>query len=327
VTLIRETSAAPEEGLERMSESRHSKPTSEIRNKVKRFEVHGKRTIEKRKAAEERRLQRKRELHELGKPLPEPKTIESKRIKTEDVVDPEDAEIKGEDEVDEFAPFWNNEKEPKILLTTRPRPSKHLFRFVGDLMTMVPFMFYHPRKSRELKEMARWAVDNEFTHMIVLGERNKECSRLTLSLLPDGPTAQFKVSSVQLMKEIYNHGAPTDHLPELVLNNFSTRLGHRLGRFLGTLFPRKPEFDGRTAVTFHNQRDFIFVRQHRYEFVNGFKRANLQEIGPRFTLKLRWMSTGGDSVSDRKHAEFEFTRDKGEKKFKDATKDGREFFL
>jgi ribosome production factor 1 len=310
-----------------MSEPKYAKPTSQIKNKVKRFEVHKKRTVEKRKASDDRRLQRKRELHELGKPLPEPKTIETKRIKTEDAVDPDDEEIKGEDEFDEFAPFWNNEKEPKILLTTRPRPSRHLFRFVGDLMSMVPFVYYHARKSRELKEMAQWAVNNEFTHMIVLGERNKECNRLTLSLLPDGPTAQFRVSSVQLMKEIDNHGAPTDHLPELVLNNFASRLGHRLGRFLGTLFPRKPEFEGRTVVTFHNQRDFVFVRQHRYEFTKELKRANLQEIGPRFTLKLRWMSTGGDSAGDRQHSEFEFTREKGEKKFKEGGKDGREFFL
>ena len=304
-----------------------AKPTSEIKNKVKRFEVFRKRTVEKRKEADERRLERKRELQELGKPLPQPKTIESKRVRTEDTVDPEDAEIKGDDEEDEFAPFWNNEKEPKILLTTRPRPSRHLFRFVGDLMAMVPFVFYHPRKSRELKEMASWAVENEFTHMIVLGEKNKVCTRLTLSLLPDGPTAQFKVSSIELMKEIPNHGAPTDHLPEIVLNNFSTRLGHRLGRFFGTLFPKRPEFEGRTVVTFHNQRDFIFVRHHRYEFTPEFRRANLQEIGPRFTLKLRWLSRGGDSVSDRQHSEFEFTREKGEKKFKEEGKDGREFFL
>ena len=214
-----------------------------------------------------------------------------------------------------------------FLLCKRPRPSKQLFRFVGDLMTMVPFVYYHPRKSRELKEMSKWAVDNEFTHIIVLGEKDKSCHRLTLSLLPYGPSAQFKVSSIELMKEIRNHGAPTDHLPELVLTNFSTRLGHRLGRFLGTIFPRRPEFLGRTVVTFHNQRDFIFVRHHRYEFVEEFKRANLQEIGPRFTLKLRWLSTGGDSVSDRQHSEFEFTREKGEKKFKEPGKDGREFAL
>jgi len=32
------------------------------------------------------------------------------------------------------------------------------------------------------------------------------------------------------------------------------------------LFPQKPEFKGRRVVTFHNQRDFIFFRHHRYVF-------------------------------------------------------------
>ena len=32
-------------------------------------------------------------------------------------------------------------------------------------------------------------------------------------------------------------GRPTSHIPEILLNNFNTRLGHRLGRLLGSLFP------------------------------------------------------------------------------------------
>lgn len=34
------------------------------------------------------------------------------------------------------------------------------------------------------------------------------------------------------------------------------------------LFPQDPEFKGRRVVTFHNQRDFIFFRHHRY---NSYK--------------------------------------------------------
>ena len=94
-------------------------PTSEIANKVKRSEVHRLRTIQKRKESSEKRLERKRQLQELGKALPIPKTIESKRVKTEDCVDADDEEIKGDEEDDEFAPYWKNEKEPKIMLTTR----------------------------------------------------------------------------------------------------------------------------------------------------------------------------------------------------------------
>ena len=40
-----------------------------------------------------------------------------------------------------------------------------------------------------------------------------------------------------LLLTLQNHGNPTSHKPELVLNNFTTRLGHRVGRWLENLYP------------------------------------------------------------------------------------------
>ncbi|KAK0582726.1 hypothetical protein LWI29_028894 [Acer saccharum] len=83
---------------------------------------------------------------------------------------------------------------------------------------------------------------------------------------PNGPTAHFKLSKLVLRKDIKNHGNPTGHKPELVLNNFTTCLGHCIGRLIQSLFPQDPEFRGRRVATFHNQQDFIFFRHHRYIF-------------------------------------------------------------
>jgi ribosome production factor 1 len=77
------------------------------------------------------------------------------------------------------------------------------------------------------------------------------------------------------------------------------------------LYPVQPQIEGRTVVTLHNQRDYIFVRRHRYVFrekkgreksvvgsdgkvVKGVEdiRTGLQELGPRFTLKLRRIDRG-----------------------------------
>ena len=66
------------------------------------------------------------------------------------------------------------------------------------------------------------------------------------------------------------HGTLTSHKPELILNNFTTRLGHTIGRMLASVFPHDPNFVGRRVVTFHNQRDFIFFRHHRYLFIYLF---------------------------------------------------------
>jgi len=61
-------------------------------------------------------------------------------------------------------------------------------------------------------------------------------------------------------------------------------------------------YRGRQVVTFHNQRDFIFFRRHRYIFKDG-KKANLQEIGPEFSLKLQWLQKG---TFDTKLGDYEW---------------------
>lgn len=93
------------------------------------------------------------------------------------------------------------------------------------------------------------------------------------------------------------------HLPEMILNHFDTRLGHRIGRMLATLFPQAPEFEGKRVITFHNQRDFIFFRHHHYDFNADGTRANLQEVGPQFTLKIMKLQHG---TFNPEKGEFEF---------------------
>jgi ribosome production factor 1 len=89
----------------------------------------------------------------------------------------------------------------------------------------------------------------------------------------------------------------------------STPLGLSIGRLLGTLFPPLPQLQGRQVVAVHHQRDFLFVRRFRYLFalratddeaqrraeergMDKDVRTRMQEIGPRMTLKLRWLKRG-----------------------------------
>jgi ribosome production factor 1 len=199
---------------------------------------------------------------------------------------------------------------PKVLVTTRPRPSKELFRFVADLISVVPNAFFYPRRHFSVQDICRKGSEQNFSHVIVLSERAKKCNGLILSKLPHGPTAFFKVSNVQVSDSVPGAGRRTEHQPEILLNNFTTRLGRRVGRMLSSLFYSKPAFQGRQCVTFHNQRDYIFVRHHRYIFeerpVDKRKKkviARLQELGPRFTLRLRWLQ---DGTFDTKFGAYEW---------------------
>ncbi|KAL3931608.1 MAG: hypothetical protein SGARI_004165, partial [Bacillariaceae sp.] len=244
-----------------------------------------------------------------------PKTLDSTR-EVEPTMVFQDPEVAADEAEDEFARYFQSESPPKVLVTTRPRPSQRLFYFIADLQRLIPKLHFYPRKQFSLKEIGQFASNRDFTHVIVLSENAKQCNGMTISHVGGddtlGPTAFFKVSNVVTSQNIPNHGASTSHIPELNLHGFGTRLGHRVGRLLGSLFPHDAEFQGRQVVTFHNQRDYLFVRHHRYIFeekksiqpkkdkadkeaVSGIKdcvKARLQELGPRFTLKLRWIQSG-----------------------------------
>ena len=190
------------------------------------------------------------------------------------------------DDSDEFAKFFTQKEEPKILITTTRRVHVPTYQFAEELADLFPTAEYRKRPSNALvAEVVKAAVEHSFTHLIIVNESRKETNSLSVIKLPEGPTAIFQLTSIKLSKQIHNHGRSSAHTPELILNNFVTKLGHRIGRLFVSLFPHVPEFTGRQVVTFHNQRDFIFVRRHRYIF-EGEKRVKMQEIGPQFTLKL-----------------------------------------
>lgn len=298
------------------------KNPSKIKNKTKRAEIYAKYKAQKSKVKKVVKEERKRTAESLGDLAPPklaPKTIENTRIADDSTVQPDDEEVLGDERDDEFAPYYDQGKKPKIMITTRPKCSRKLYDFIGDLMQMIPNAIYYPRGTLTVAQLTDYALSKEFTHMILLSEKDKVCNGMLVSHLPIGPTAFFKLSSFQPGKSIPGHGRPTSHIPELILNNFTTRLGRRTGRFLGSLFPHDPQLEGRQVVTFHNQRDFIFIRHHRYVYRQEKEkvRARLQELGPRFTLKMKWLQEG---TFNTKFGEYEWmyrrkTMDIDRKKF------------
>ncbi|KAF8511815.1 Brix-domain-containing protein [Hysterangium stoloniferum] len=197
-----------------------------------------------------------------------------------------------------LSPSGDSPTVPKVLITTCQKATRVSYEFCEEIVDVFPGAEFIRRKKGqgfEIGRIAGWAAKRGYGSIIVVNEDRKKPNAITLVHLPSGPTAYFKLSSIQLTKEIYGHARATPHSPELVLNNFVTRLGHTVGRMFQTLFPPLPEFQGRQVVTLHNQRDFLFFRRHRYAFRSPEKAA-LQEIGPRFTLKLRWLKRGVPSV-------------------------------
>ncbi|KAI1932422.1 Ribosome production factor 1 [Ophidiomyces ophidiicola] len=204
---------------------------------------------------------------------------------------------------------------PKILITTGLNSTLHDQAHI--LTEFFPNSVYIRRSSHRyshkfsVREISQFASNRNYTTVVVVEEDQKRVSGLTMVHLPVGPTFHFSVSNWIEGKKLPGHGNSTGHWPELILNNFRTPLGLLTAHLFRTLFPPQPELIGRQVVTLHNQRDYIFVRRHRYVFrekreteksvvdadgkeIKGVEgiRAGLQELGPRFTLKLRRIDKG-----------------------------------
>jgi len=293
-----------------------------LKNKIKREDVYQKVKKQKTQArlkkrlsqAEEEKLDPKRKKERLEKNIP--RTLDNTREFDPSILtanpaasshDPSSVAGQPDEEAiydiatDPFASYFSppsaedgSTPTPKVLVTTCQKATKISYEFCEEIVDIFPGAEFIRRKKGqgfEIGKIAGWAAKRGYTNLLVVNEDRKKPNGITFVHLPSGPTAYFKLTSIQLTKEIHGHARATPHAPELVLNNFVTRLGHTVGRMFQTMFPPLPEFQGRQVVTLHNQRDFLFFRRHRYAFRNTEKAA-LQEIGPRFTLKLRWLKKG-----------------------------------
>jgi len=293
--------------LTKISELNRTKPLNNMKNKNKRKELVFLRNSMKNKIKGKLRRKSQKIREELGDEAPAiniPQTIETLREKDDNAVDLEnDDEIHEENKNDEYSSYFNKEYDPQVLITTSIKHTGSIFKFVKELKDVIPNSYFYYRKQYNLKDIVESAKEKGFTDIIVVYERLRKPYRMVITHLPDGPTVEFKLSNVIYSEQIYNNAKSTNHHPEIILKNFSTKTGYRLSRVFNALFPHTPEYKGREVVTFHNQRDFIFFRHHRFIFTEDFERVKLQEIGPRFTARLLSIQKG---TFDREFGEYEY---------------------
>lgn len=278
---------------------------SHIKNKQKRSQmVHLMKREQKKQKTKARRSNQEAEARGEEVVRQQPRTIEGMREADETIVPPDDSEVEDDEALDEFEKYFVQGVQPKILLTTQKKPSVKCYNFLKELIHVIPNCFYWKRKDYAFKKICEYAANKGFTDVILFHEKAKVIQGLYVCHLPKGPTSYWRLTRLKLGSDMKG-GATCNasHNPELIMNNFSTRVGRRVGRQLAALFPQKPDFEGRRTITFHNQRDFVFFRHYRYNFKDNGEKCKLQEIGPRFTLKLRYLMHG---TFDAKGGEYEY---------------------
>lgn len=233
-------------------------------------------------------------------------------------------------------------QEPKILITTGLDSTLHDVARIFE--NIIPNSKYVRRSAHKyghkysVREISKFAENRGYSSLLVIREDNKKPTGLDVVDIPSKVSFHFSISSWIEGRKLPGHGNATNHYPELLLNNFSTPLGLASAKLLQTLFPSTPELAGRQCVMFHCSRDYIFFRRHRYiirdkkpteksvvaadgEKMHGVEnlRAGLQELGPRFTLKLRRISKGigraGSDPADPTHWQWKAKMEKNRKRF------------
>ncbi|ODV59586.1 rRNA-binding ribosome biosynthesis protein RPF1 [Ascoidea rubescens DSM 1968] len=278
--------------------------------KIRNKDIRSKINIQRKKEKIQQKREKRKVQKEQNLPKQIPATIESKRVFDETI----EKQVEKDNESKEFSSYYEEGFEPKILITSSPKPHKDTYKFIEFFSELFNDITFTKRQSKySIKEMAKMCIKRDFTYLIVVNEddNKKKVNGITFIHLPEGPSFYFSLSSFVDGKKISGHGNATNHIPELILNNFQTNLGKKVGRLFQSLFPHTPEFEGRQVLTLHNQRDYIFFRRHRYLFKNE-ERVGLQELGPQFTLRLRRIQK---DIKGDIEWEFKSSMDKDKRKF------------
>ncbi|KAH7820273.1 putative ribosome production factor 1 [Monocercomonoides exilis] len=249
----------------------------------------------RRSMAQEARKKRRREERKKGIKIERiPKTIDNKRVFDETKVEnEEDIEMIREEQLDEFSSVISGRISPKVMITTTMTGGAYAGKLGRELAYVIPNGVFKRRRGYSMSSILKTLKKKHYTMLILVeqGVQRKRPDGLWMINLPHGPTAHFRIGTVRYRREIPDVGRKSDHYPDLNLYGFKTRLGRRISRMFQSLFPPKPEYYGRQIITFHNQRDWIFFRQHRFIFDDP-KTPRVQELGPRFSLYLLSLQDG-----------------------------------
>jgi U3 small nucleolar ribonucleoprotein protein IMP4 len=191
--------------------------------------------------------------------------------------------------------------EPKVCVTTSRDPSSRLKQFAKEMKLLIPNSVRINRGNNRVDEMMDGCRQSEFTDVIVVQETRGEPDGLVICHLPLGPTAFFSLSSSVLRHDLEEANPMSEAYPHLILNNFNTDLGKRVGNILKCLFP-VPRPDSKRVITFSNDSDYISFRHHMYSKPTHDSVA-LHEVGPRFEMRLYQIRLG---TLEQKEAENEY---------------------
>ncbi|KAK2962254.1 putative U3 small nucleolar ribonucleoprotein IMP4 [Blattamonas nauphoetae] len=240
--------------------------------------------------------QKKRQLKNAqieGKPIPTELRHAEHQLSKEILLEDANTADTGLGVDDEYAAV--GVEDPKIMITTSRDPSSRLLQFVKELDILIPNSYRINRGAHVVEELVEACRAAQVTDMIIVHEHRGEPDGLIICHLPYGPTAYFGLVNTVQRHDIETHANMPEAAPQLIFHNFKTPLGIRVRSILQALFP-VPKPDSTRIVTFFNKDDYISFRHH--SFRKDGKEVILNEIGPRFEMKLFQIKLGTIDIKD-----------------------------
>lgn len=168
------------------------------------------------------------------------------------------------------------------------------------------------RGNTVLKDLLQTCLAQNMTDLILVHETRGVPDALIVSHLPHGPTLSMTLSNVVLRHDVSSNADSTvsEQFPHLIFEGFGSKLGDRVQKILGALFP-VPKDDAKRVMTFANDNDFISFRsvlngkggrggsdvgccdrsadsiRHHVFAKTSHKDVQLAEVGPRFEAKRK----------------------------------------
>lgn len=265
-------------------------------SRLRREYLYRKGLEEKERATAERKAQLKQAV-ESGRKLPT--ELQKEAINLQKQIDLDgnaDTTINTID--DEY--LYAGVKDPKVVLTTSHSPSSRLKQFAKEMRLIIPNCQRLNRGHLVMKDLVEACKSNDITDLIILHETRGQPDGLVICHLPYGPSAYFSLSNTVMRHDIPKVGPVQEVYPHLIFNNFTTPLGKRVESVLKYIFP-VPKAESKRVMTFANQEDYISFRHHMFSGPNN--QIELQEVGPRFEMKLYEIKQG---TVDQTHAKEEW---------------------
>lgn len=263
------------------------------RNARLRREYLYRKNLESKETAIYERKQKLKQSIQDGKPVPTELRRDAAELQKQlDLDDSENAKPTNHID-DEYA--FAGVSDPKVLITTSRDPSSRLSQFLKEMRTIIPNSQRINRGGHVVKEVVELCRNNDVTDLIVLHEHRGQPDGMVICHLPYGPTAYFGLSNVVLRHDLPDRANVSEAYPNIILDNFNSTLGGRVGNVLKHLFP-VPKEETKRVLSFVNREDQISFRHHIFE--RKGKQVMLEEVGPRFEMKLYQIKLGTLDMTD-----------------------------